>query len=224
MNSFAKRLLLAGLTVWQTASASATGHNLRFEAVYLKKSAEGYKTLSGTDTLTVNTLRFYITHLSVEFADGHAVRDTNARLLDFSETSAVEIAYEEAGDRSVRSVEFDLGVDSATNVAGVQGDALDPTNGMYWTWQSGYINFKIEGTGPHRPKGFEYHIGGYLEPYPTLQHVKIAIDGKTPCIGFSLEEFFRHLPSDLPSHVMSPGTDARRISVIAANSFISCGK
>ena len=42
-------------------------------------------------------------------------------------------------------LKFQLGIDSLTNVSGAMGGDLDPTKGMYWTWQSGYINMKIEG-------------------------------------------------------------------------------
>ncbi|WP_316930094.1 MbnP family protein, partial [Hymenobacter sp. IS2118] len=33
-----------------------------------------------------------------------------------------------------QSVSFTVGVDSARNVAGAQTGALDPNNGMFWTW------------------------------------------------------------------------------------------
>ena len=38
-------------------------------------------------------------------------------------------------------VEFNIGIDSSTSAAGVLTGDLDPRKGMYWAWQSGYINF-----------------------------------------------------------------------------------
>jgi hypothetical protein len=32
-------------------------------------------------------------------------------------------------------IQFQLGIDSLTNVSGAMGGDLDPTKGMYWTWQ-----------------------------------------------------------------------------------------
>ena len=62
---------------------------------------------------------------------------------------------------------------------GVQGGELDPTNGMYWSWQSGYINFKFEGTAlscPARKHVFQFHIGGFQAPYNTLQSVQLPLE------------------------------------------------
>ena len=38
-----------------------------------------------------------------------------------------------------------FGVDSQTQVLATRPGALDPIHGMYWTWQSGYIQWKMEG-------------------------------------------------------------------------------
>ena len=65
----------------------------------------------------------------------------------------------------IANAPFDLylGVDSVLNYNGVHEGALDPINGMYWTWQTGYINCKLEGNiiCDSSRKSFEYHIGGY---------------------------------------------------------------
>ena len=42
-------------------------------------------------------------------------------------------------------IQFNLGIDKQTNLDGVKGGDLDPLKGMYWTWNTGYINIKIEG-------------------------------------------------------------------------------
>jgi PKD repeat protein len=66
-------------------------------------------------------------------------------------------------------VKFIIGVDSARSTMDVSkrtGD-LDPAAGgsdMYWSWNSGYIFYKIEGTSPQSTEMgnmFMYHIGGY---------------------------------------------------------------
>lgn len=52
---------------------------------------------------------------------------------------------------------------------------------MYWTWQSGYINAKLEGksnlvnTPTH---AFAFHLGGYLNPFQTLQTISIPCTTK----------------------------------------------
>lgn len=66
--------------------------------------------------------------------------------------------------KNMKAIGFLLGVDSIRNVSGVQTGALDPMNGMFWTWNTGYIYAKLEGSSDssHAPAHyFAYHIGGY---------------------------------------------------------------
>lgn len=62
------------------------------------------------------------------------------------------------------SLGFLLGVDSIRNCSGAQTDALDPMNDMFWTWNTGYVMFKLEGTSASSTADLnriEHHIGGY---------------------------------------------------------------
>lgn len=60
------------------------------------------------------------------------------------------------------ALEFIIGVDSARNTSGAQTGALDPTTGMFWTWNSGYIFVMMEGLAASSPSGdLTFHIGGY---------------------------------------------------------------
>lgn len=75
---------------------------------------------------------------------------------------------------NLNSCRFQVSIDSATNSAGALGGDLDPTKGMYWTWQNGYINFKLEGKtskSTARNHSFEFHIGGYASPFATIQTI-----------------------------------------------------
>jgi hypothetical protein len=77
-------------------------------------------------------------------------------------------------ENSYDSIAFLLGVDSARNTSGAQRGALDPLNDMFWTWQSGYIMQKLEGTSPQSSivnNKIEYHIGGYSGVNSVLQQV-----------------------------------------------------
>jgi hypothetical protein len=62
------------------------------------------------------------------------------------------------------NLEFLLGVDSIRNCSGAQTGALDPMNDMFWTWNSGYVMFKMEGNSSASTadlQRIEHHIGGY---------------------------------------------------------------
>ncbi len=68
-------------------------------------------------------------------------------------------------------------MDSARNCSGIQSGALDPVNGMFWTWNTGYIFFKLEGraAASHSTGNtIEYHIGGYKAPANCIRHVTLA--------------------------------------------------
>ncbi len=67
-------------------------------------------------------------------------------------------------------LQFMIGVDSVRNFSGAQTGALDPLNDMFWTWNSGYVNFKLEGTSSASTADLnriEHHIGGYRSPNQT---------------------------------------------------------
>jgi hypothetical protein len=79
------------------------------------------------------------------------------------------------------SLEFVIGVDSAKCVspASERVGVLDPATGAsghYWSWNSGYIFMKMEGTSPAAATAdnkFQYHIGlfGGLNS-PTINNLK----------------------------------------------------
>jgi len=74
------------------------------------------------------------------------------------------------------SIQFLLGVDSAMNTSGAQTGALDPMNDMFWTWNSGYVMLKLEGTSPQSSivnNKVEYHIGGFSGPNSVLNYLTL---------------------------------------------------
>ena len=79
---------------------------------------------------------------------------------------------------SLNSISFLLGVDSIDNCSGAQSGALDPMNDMFWTWNSGYIFFKMEGSSDSSHadlQRLEYHIGGYKGSNNAARKIKLSI-------------------------------------------------
>ena len=77
-------------------------------------------------------------------------------------------------------ITFTIGVDSLRNVAGAQSGALDPSNNMFWSWNTGYIFLKMEGTSPESPsKALVFHVGGFMKPYNAIRTVSPSFNGKT---------------------------------------------
>jgi hypothetical protein len=80
-------------------------------------------------------------------------------------------------------IAFLLGVDSLRNVSGAQGGALDPLNGMFWTWNTGYIMAKFEGNSPvsTQPNNkFQFHIGGFSGANNVLQTIVLPLPRTVP--------------------------------------------
>ena len=83
---------------------------------------------------------------------------------------------------------------------------------MYWTWQSGYINFKLEGTSslcPARKNKFYWHIGGYSPPYNTLRQVSLKTNGK---VSIQLDKLFEEIDISEEYQIMSPNDNAVQIA------------
>ena len=118
---------------------------------------------------------------------------------------------------------FYLGIDSLTNLSGALGGDLDPTKGMYWTWQSGYINFKLEGKSKlckSRNNEFQFHLGGYQQPFYCLQKLVFPIKNTNEInINLDVEKILSQLNLTSQHHIMSPNKEALLLSKEVANAF-----
>lgn len=135
------------------------------------------------DSLEIDMLRFYIG--PVELLQGGRVvhrLQRNYFLVDADKPASLQLDF--PAGLTYDSIRFGLGVDSLTSVSGVFPDDLDPIHGMYWTWQSGYIHFKMEGSSAKINTinaRFQFHVGGYLTPYNTYRIIQLPLgkDGRT---------------------------------------------
>ena len=121
------------------------------------------------------------------------------------------------------SLKFNLGIDGVTNVSGAMGGDLDPTKGMYWTWQSGYINFKLEGKSSlstHQKKEFQLHLGGYTQPLNALQTIILSVENKNSTdVVFDVKQFIEEIDLSQQNHIMSPTTQSVILSRLATKCF-----
>lgn len=169
------------------------------------------------DSIRFETFRFYISEIQLFFSDGKVVSDSAAHLIDLSANRFAQIKMDFDGTESPDSMLIHFGTDSIINTTGAHGGDLDPTLGMYWTWQSGYVNYKLQGSA--FGQAFEYHLGGYRTPYPTdrIKHFELKSDSATlefNSIGF-IEMAFDH-----PSRkAMSPGKLSTSLTDLFVSSF-----
>lgn len=104
--------------------------------------------------------------------------EKNHHLLDAERESSLAWRLALPQGIAYDAIECEIGVDSATQMEGVQGNDLDPEQDMYWSWQSGYIHTKLEATLSNRTRNYTLHIGGYRAPYNTLQRVRFPVHNR----------------------------------------------
>lgn len=179
---------------------------------------------SKADTFSIQTCKVYLSKFAITYQNKALEQIPNSfYLLDFSEPNTSEIFLPISKNLPIKSVSYCIGIDSLSNTSGAQSGALDPTLGMYWSWQSGYINWKIEGTSPSaktRKNSFQFHIGGYLPPNLALRTVAFEPQKGTNnyVVRIQLDELFNQISLKETNTIMIPGKTANEL----ANLFKTC--
>lgn len=174
---------------------------------------------SNKDSFLIESLRFYVSNIELlnEKETVLSLKDKYYLIdLEYPESLKIELATK--NNISFNSIRFGIGIDSITNSKGVMGGDLDPTKGMYWTWQSGYINFKLEGVSDKcntRKNRFQYHLGGYqeisLDLPANVQNILIDVDIST---------LLNKLDLSTTNQIMSPSYEALEIANFFPKIFI----
>ena len=200
---------------------------LNFRLKYYKLPFEVNKKYvsSKKDTLTVETFKCYISNIQIQYVDQSVFTQKDSyHLLDSDNPDSFRIPVTKNNNKLISKITFNIGLDSLTNTAGAMAGDLDPINGMYWAWQSGYINMKIEGKSSScktRKNEFQFHIGGYLSPYYAMRKVALTYDKKATQIdiGIDLYNFFANIKLAKTNSIMIPGTLAMEIADYSKSLF-----
>ncbi len=182
---------------------------------HLKLVSDSIYKLNTIDRIQITAFKFYISNIELinknksvwkDSISFHLVDAFNDKTLAFK--IPLNIAY--------TKVKFNLGIDSITNVSGAMGGDLDPTKGMYWTWQSGYINFKLEGISnvcKTRNNEFQFHLGGYQYPYNNIQTIFLEVSSTgTVEVDIDVQKIINQINLSQQHHIMSPGKEAMDFS------------
>jgi hypothetical protein len=135
------------------------------------------------DTLNFSKFRYYLSNIRLKSADGSwFTRPESYYLLDASVPSSLSLNIDSIPEGSYTDMEITFGVDSTRNVSGAQSGALSTTNDMFWSWTTGYIMLKAEGSSPQAGSGgFSYHLGGF-SGVNNIVNAKSFSFGATPLI------------------------------------------
>ena len=173
------------------------------------------------DSVQIDRLRFYLSNMA--FSNTSDIQENIGQqffLIDLEDSTSLSPQLQLKKVSQWDDIHFKVGVDSATQLKGAQGGDLDPMHGMYWSWRSGYINFKCEGVSticPSRNNGFLFHIGGFQSPFNTIQSVSLPVYSDTVVIQIDITPLFTLSSITENYQVMSPNAKA----ITFANQFPS---
>lgn len=221
-------LLILLLISTEISQAQSIKTQLRFELLFNEAKLnldELYFDPVNQDSIKITTLKFYVSDIVLNFKGGNSPPQYYPvrQLIDFKYPESLKI--KDIDVNQTESISFVLGLDSSINVSGALGGDLDPTQGMYWSWQSGYINFKLEGISKNcltRDKSFNFHLGGYKKPFESIRKVNLYFKSKkSKIIELDLIHFFKKTDLSQQAGIMSPSQIATEKSQILAESFDS---
>lgn len=183
-----------------------------------KLELDKYYNFNTNDSIRITKLKFYISNVAL-LKNGKVVwKESNSYHLIEMENVATLTLLKALPSMDYDKIRIGIGIDSLTNVSGAMGGDLDPTKGMYWTWQSGYINFKLEGNCniiKNRNNDYQLHLGGYQSPYIAYTEAEFAINqNKNIVFSLDIKELLEKVDISENSHIMSPSKNAKNISII----------
>ena len=198
--------------------------SLSFRPMANNKAIALYDTfdIDANEHVILETLRFYIS--GIELCQGNSPvwkEKGSVHLYDLEDPKNILLSV--PSSLVYDHIRFCIGIDSLTNVSGAMGGALDPMLGMYWTWQSGYINFKAEGhssASAHPKKEFQLHLGGYSGSDKALRQISLPLVSSSAIgIRVDLRKFLEAAALAKRPHLMSPCPEAVELSDVLSHCF-----
>jgi hypothetical protein len=184
-----------------------------------------YKTAQ-KDSIQFKKIQFYLTDFKIMTIENNIISiDSSNFLIDLFKAETLKQELKESVLKNIKEISFNIGVKDSLNTIGALAGNLDPSKGMYWSWQSGYINFKIEGNSPScktRKNKFQFHIGGYKNPYKTTKRVYFKVENtakESITIHINIANFFDQIDLKNENQIMIPGEKARKIAEILPKLF-----
>jgi hypothetical protein len=147
-----------GLTFTSPGTLTVT-FNHQFKEKALQLAPTSYVT-NANDTVRFTEIRYYITNVELTTKAGTKVNLGNANLIDFLPPNTSSFSINNIPVGNYTSLSYLIGVDSIRNSGGVQEGDLDPSNGMFWTWNTGYVFLRCKGRFGIAESAFSLDIGG----------------------------------------------------------------
>ena len=127
---------------------------------------------------TLSRFRYYISSIQLKGVSCPDYVSNDFFLIDEEDSLSKKLVFKDVPIGSYNELRFILGVDSLHNCSGLQNGALDPINGMFWAWNTGYVFLKLEGKSSYSKSPghlLEYHIGGFRKPANCIRTIQLAL-------------------------------------------------
>lgn len=200
----------------------------------LNMNTQWYKNENG-DSFMVSKFNYYISNVKLTGVNGTAnyAEQNSYHLVQQSDASSQSFDMANVPYGKYTSITFTIGVDSLMNVSGAQAGALDPLNGMFWDWNTGYIMLKFEGKSPQAKatnEVLQLHLGGFSGANSVVKTVTLSfadpieVGANTPHIHLTADvlALFK-APNKIDfstiSTIMTPGANAKKLADNYANMF-----
>lgn len=194
---------------------------MNFEFTWGNEKIENFKRypLNNNDWIEFSELKIYLSNYILS-EKNHTIELNSVDLIDNENTDS-KVILDSINPSSFESLTFNIGLDSVINTSGILLGDLDPINGMYWAWNSGYIHLKMIGKSSlvnAAKNEFEFHLGGYRKPNETCFKVTLPIGGNT--VKLDLKPLFlNHIELNNTALIMIPGAQAKKIMQEAVKLF-----
>jgi hypothetical protein len=211
-------LFLFGL-IYVLIPNSGAAQNLRLKPIWVDdefQTEKKYFLSSKNDSIQISLCKFYFSDIELYQKGKLVYKEENSfHLINLNDSLSCSF------DLKGNNIQFDeirmnIGIDSSTNVSGIMGGDLDPVKGMYWTWQSGYIHFKLEGIYYPKfssEKEITLHLGGYRTPHQTIQQLKFTCSPyHKNYLNLNLYPFINYALKSDALQIMSPCLKAVELS------------
>lgn len=160
--------------------------NYTFNGSSIVFGSKQYSNAAG-DTFTIKELKHYFTNITLKRADGSELNLQNYNLLDAATASTQNFTLTKIPAGNYVGMSVLLAVDSFRNHEGMQEGALDPGWGLFWTWSSGYIFYRINGTTT-ASQNYSFDLGGDNNaPKVTMDLSSYKVKSATPKITLLMD-------------------------------------
>lgn len=131
----------------------------------------GTYTNGSNQSFKVTKLKYYVSNFKLTNVDGsdYTVPQSESYFLIDESVAGSRVPVIRVPEGEYRTLSFVIGIDSLRNTADVSQrtgvlDVSGAATDMYWSWNSGYIFLKLEGTSPvitTMGGVFQLHVGGF---------------------------------------------------------------